>query len=170
MHYNCSMIGTRTIQEKTGIPPPASFSHPNPRIKSREQYISRVLTFLFVIIAVHSFTVGFCLVLHPPDILWLMGFSPIGEKFFPVQGGVFHILMCMFYLAVALRIEGYRNMIYLCFFLKSAASLFLVFYYLFVKSIIVVLLSGIVDGIMATAIITVYYYYRKQELKARYNE
>ncbi len=114
------------------------------------------LSFLFGLIALHSFLVGVGLVLHPPELIRMAGFQPVTEGFFPVQGGVFHILMSIFYLTVTLRKEGYRLLVHLSILVKSGAFGFLLVYYLWVSPIFAVLMSGIGDGAMAAVMIWAY--------------
>lgn len=123
------------------------------------------LSFVFWLIFLHSFFVGLALILHPPGIMRLLGFHSIGEAFFPVQGGVFHILIGIFYLTVVLRVEGFRAVIYLSIITKSMAFVFLLYYYFFVDEIFIVLFSGIADGAMAVIIIVAYQSYNRQTVK-----
>jgi hypothetical protein len=126
---------------------------------------SKRLSFVFWLISLHTFFVGLALIFHPPGILRMLGFHSIGEEFFPVQGGVFHILMGIFYLTVVLRVEGFRAVIYLSIITKSMAFVFLLYYYFFGEGIFIVLFSGIVDGALAVVIILAYQSYNRQALK-----
>lgn len=126
---------------------------------------SKRLSFVFWLISLHSFFVGLGLIFHPPGILRILGFDSIGEAFFPVQGGIFHILMGIFYLTVIMRVEGFKTVIYLSITAKSIAFVFLLYYYLLVDRILIVLLSGIVDGAMAIAIMLTYSSYLQQKSK-----
>ena len=126
---------------------------------------SKRLSFVFWVIFLHSFFVGLALIFHPPGVMRLLGFHSIGEGFFPVQGGVFHILMGIFYLTVVLRVEGFRAVIYLSIITKSMAFVFLLYYYFFVDGIFIVLFSGIADGAMAVIVILAYQSYNRQAVK-----
>lgn len=120
------------------------------------------LSLLFALIALHSFLVGVALILHPPVIMRFFGFHPIGEGFFPVQGGVFHIILSLFYLVVAFQLEGFRPSIVFSIIVKTTGFLFLMIYYFLVDPIIIVLFSGIGDGAMALAMLWAYLTFKKQ--------
>ena len=62
---------------------------------------SRRLRLLLRLVAAHSLAVGLALVLAPADVFVRLGYAPLGERFFPVQGGVFHIVMAAGYLMAA---------------------------------------------------------------------
>ena len=131
---------------------------------------SKRLSLVFWLIFLHSFFVGLALIFHPPGLMGMFGFHSIGEAFFPVQGGVFHIIMGIFYLTVVLRAEGFKTVIYLSMITKSMAFVFLLYYYLFVDGIFVVLFSGIVDGVMAVIIILAYRSYNRQAVEIHNRE
>lgn len=131
---------------------------------------SKRLSFVFGLIFLHSFFVGLALIFHPPRIMSMLGFHSIDEAFFPVQGGVFHIIMGIFYLTVVLRVEGFRVVIYLSMITKSMAFVFLLYYYIFIDGIFIVLFSGIVDGAIAVIIILAYRSYNQQAVKIHKRE
>lgn len=131
---------------------------------------SKRLSFVFWLIFLHSFFVGLALIFHPPGLMSMFGFHSIGEGFFPVQGGVFHIIMGIFYLTVVLRVEGFRAVIYLSVITKSMAFVFLLYYYIFIDGIFIVLFSGIADGAMAVIIILAYQSYNGQAVKIHNRE
>jgi hypothetical protein len=131
---------------------------------------SKRLSFVFWLIFLHSFFVGLALIFHPPGLMSIFGFHSIGEKFFPVQGGIFHIILGIFYLTVVLRVEGFRAVIYLSMITKSMAFVFLVYYYIFVDGIVIVLFSGITDGAMAVIIVLAYQSYNRQAVKIHNRE
>ena len=162
VYYNCSMIGVKTMQNKVELPKGLRLS-PGPwRIKSLINDASKRLSLLFWLIALHSFSVGWLLILHPAGLMHMFGFHPIGNDFFPVQGGVFHVLMSFFYLTIALRREGYRSMIYFSIVIKAGALVFLLSYYFFVEPILIVLISGVVDGVMAGVVTAAYHSFQQQ--------
>ncbi|MBU1938018.1 hypothetical protein KKG05_11515 [bacterium] len=113
---------------------------------------SRLVLILFLI-AIHSFLVGIGLIIRPGTLMLLFGFNPGYERFFPTQGGVFHIVMAIGYTMAALRINDYRCLIIFSIIVKSIAAVYLFIYYALVDSIWIVLVSGIGDGLMALAIL-----------------
>jgi len=115
----------------------------------------KLLVLLLWLIAIHSICFGISLVLLPCSIIEWFGFS-ISEKFFAVQGGVFHLIISYAYISGALNPEKSKPMIILSFITKFSATLFLFGYYLIVKHILVVLLSGIMDGLMGLAVLLLY--------------
>ena len=158
------MIRVSTAQKKTEFPKGQYLSWVLFMVSSLRYNASKRLTLLFWLIALHSFLVGWLLILHPAGLIDILGFKPIDNDFFPVQGGVFHVLMSILYLAVARRREGYRWIINFSILVKSGALVFLLSYYFFMEPIFMVLISGIVDGIMAGMIVAVYHSCRQQEL------
>ena len=131
---------------------------------------SKRLSLVFWLIFLHSFFVGLAFIFHPHRIMNMLGFHSIGEGFFPVQGGVFHIIIGIFYLTVVLRVEGFRTVIYLSMIAKSMAFVFLLYYYIFVDGIFIVLFSGIADGAMAVIIMLAYQSYNRQAVKIHNRE
>jgi hypothetical protein len=131
---------------------------------------SKRLSLLFTLIFIHSFLVGIALIFHPPEIMRMMGFHSISEDFFPVQGGIFHILMGIFYLSVVKRVEGFKTLIYFSIVAKLMAFVFLLFYYFLVDGILIVLVSGIADGAMALVIILAYLSYIQKTSKINEKE
>lgn len=113
---------------------------------------------LMWLIAIHSFLVGIALIFSSPAIFEFLGFEPYAEKFFPVQGGIFHIIMSIGYGLAAYDRKRFIGLVIFSIICKSTAFLFLIIYFIFVSSIYMVLHSAIGDGIMAILMI---YYYRK---------
>jgi hypothetical protein len=166
--YNCSMIRVKAAQEKAELPKGQCVSWVFFMVSSLRYNASKRLSLLFWLIALHSFLVGWLLILHPAGLIEMLGFNPIDNHFFPVQGGVFHILMSILYLAVARRWECYRWLINFSILVKSGALVFLLSYFFFMEPILMVLISGIVDGIMAGVIAAAYYSCRQQESASAY--
>lgn len=50
---------------------------------------------LLWLVALHSLAVGVGLLLQPADLLARAGYAPVGEPYFPSQGGVFHVVMAV---------------------------------------------------------------------------
>lgn len=115
----------------------------------------RIIPLLFGLIAFHSFLVGFFLIFHPFETINAFSYEATNEHFFAVQGGVFHVLMAMLYVLVALQRHHLRCLIYFSLFVKCSAAIFLFSYYLFVKRIFLVLVCGLGDFAMAILIFLV---------------
>lgn len=115
-------------------------------------YPDRVLSTVLWLVALHSIVIGLVLIAQPPLLMKLSGFSPESERFFPAQGGVFHILMAVAYVMGATDIEKYHYLIVFSIIVKAVATLFLMVYCFAVEFKWIVLLSGIGDGIMGLII------------------
>lgn len=118
-------------------------------------YIKLTKIFLYLV-ALHSFVVAIALMFSPSWLMEYFGYSSIGEPFFKVQAGVFHIVMVAAYLFAASEIPQNRVMLVFTVTIKFIATAFLVIYYMLVDSILVILLSGIGDFIMG--LILLYFY------------
>ncbi len=122
---------------------------------SKRDYL---IIFLWLV-AIHSFMVGLGLVLFPKPLIGMMGFETCTERFFPTQGGVFHIAMAVGYALAAWRPSRYDCLIQFSIIVKGIATLFLLSYFLFVDSILMVLFSGLTD--MAMGLILWWLYHEK---------
>ena len=114
--------------------------------------LRRGFTLLLWAVALHSALVGLGLIGLGPDVLTRFGFGSVSERFFAVQGGVFHLVMVMFYVSAARDPVGRRLLVRLIVATKTVAFLFLITYYLAVDPIPAVLLSALADGAMAALI------------------
>jgi len=108
-------------------------------------------TFLWLV-ACHSMVVGILMIIQPPGVIKLLGFSDIHERFFPTQGGVFHGVMAIAYIYGAIDIHKNKNMIIYAIIVKMAATGFLFFYYYFIEPHWIIFLSGAADFLMGAAI------------------
>lgn len=106
------------------------------------------LSIVLWLMAVHSFLVGVGLIIQVPKVMELFGFQPCHEHFFPAQGGVFHVVMAVGYALAAYDSVRYRCLVLFSIFVKVAASLFLISYFVFVDGILMILISGIGDGVL----------------------
>lgn len=120
----------------------------------------KALTIVLWFVAVHSFCVGVCLIVMPPSLFSYFGFG-IGEKFFSIQGGVFHIVMSICYLLAASKADKFSGLIIMSIITKFMATIFLVLYFTFIDHLLLVLFSGIVDGLMGVVILFTYFSYKK---------
>ena len=124
----------------------------------------RRLSLLLWAVSLHSLGVGLGLILTTPEAMQNYGFGFCGERFFPVQGGVFHIVMALAY-ALAARDPGrHFSLVVLTICAKSMALVFLLSYFFFVARIQTVLFSGIADGLMGLVVFLAYSSFRKAEL------
>jgi len=116
------------------------------------QYPDRVLSTILWLVAFHSLAMGLALIAQPALLMKLSGFSSECERFFPAQGGVFHILMAVAYIMGATNIEKYYYLAVFSIIVKAVATLFLMVYCFAVEFKWIVLLSGIGDGVMGLMI------------------
>ena len=116
------------------------------------QYPEKLLSAILWLVALHSIAMGLALIAQPTLLMKLSGFSSECERFFPAQGGVFHILMAVAYVMGATDIEKYHYLIVFSIIVKALATLFLIIYCFAVEFKWIVLLSGIGDGVMGLII------------------
>ena len=119
------------------------------------------LIIILWLVALHSFCVGLGLIFLPVSMMPLFGFREYTVNFFPIQGGVFHLVMVVAYVFAALDIDRNRACIYFAIIAKSIAFIFLMTYFLLFEPVITVLLSAISDGIMGLVIFMIYRAYLK---------
>ena len=120
----------------------------------------RLLIIILWLVTLHTVAVGIALIAMPISWLSFFGFSVI-EKFFTVQGGVFHLVLGMVYVSAALDIEHADRLVQISIAAKFTATVFLITYYLVVNPIWMSLVSGIGDGLMGGAILLAYLAYRR---------
>ncbi|MDY6974437.1 MAG: hypothetical protein SV775_19310 [Thermodesulfobacteriota bacterium] len=119
----------------------------------------KLLALILWLVALHSFLVGCGLVLQPPGLMAFAGFSLDYDRFFPAQGGVFHIVMAICYAMSAIDVGKSGRLIVFSIILKTTATAFLLIYYFVIDSKLIILLSGIGDGLMGLAILLSFCYY-----------
>jgi len=127
----------------------------SPRSAKSSQFnwnIDQIFQFTLWAIALHSLLIGIGLVYKPFQLMEFFGFHPCSERFFPTQGGVFHILMAIGYTYASIDLEKHQSLIHFAFIVKSVAAFYLFIYFFCVDYLIMVLFSGVVDGMMAIAI------------------
>lgn len=113
-------------------------------------------------IALHSLAVGVGLMAHPASLLAAVGYAPVGEPFFPSQGGVFHLVMAVCYALGARDPEGNEALIRFAIIVKFMAMAFLVVYWLANRHLLVVLGSGLVDGVMGAILLVMHQRWRQE--------
>ncbi len=112
----------------------------------------RRLRLLLALVALHSVGVGIGLMWHPATLLAACGFRPVGETFFIVQGGVFHIVMAVAYGLAAWDPARDERLIVFSVIVKMMATVFLMLYWSLFAQVPTILASGLVDAGMALAI------------------
>lgn len=124
-----------------------------------------ILTMVLLLIAIHSFCVGVGLVFRPFALMEYFGFVHCSGRFFPTQGGIFHIVMSVGYTMAAL--DRYRCLVFFSIVVKVTAMIFLFSYYFAVEQIWLVLASGVADGIMAVLISLSYIFYSRWQTEQK---
>lgn len=124
--------------------------------------ITRILSALLYLIALHSLVVGIVLVVIPFSGLEFFGYHDYHGSFFRVQGGIFHIVMAMIYSLAAWDPGRYRILVILTILAKFAATLFLFSYYFFAENIWMVIVSGAGDLIMGILVAALLFKLQKE--------
>lgn len=125
---------------------------------------TKYLSLFLWLVAVHSFLVGIGLILLPSSLLEFFGYGVCAERFFPSQGGVFHIAMAVGYAMAAYNSKRYECLILFSIIVKFIATIFLLIYFVFFSSIWLVILSGISDFLMGLIILILYRYAKQRRL------
>jgi len=128
----------------------------------------RRLSLILILVAIHSFCVGIGLIIRPDELMQLFCFGICYERFFPTQGGVFHIVMAVGYLMAAYNVDQYRCLVIFSIIVKIMATVFLFTYFIAVEQIWLVLVSGFSDGIMGIAIYVALLLYLKYQKKSEH--
>ena len=121
------------------------------------------LSIILYLVSIHSFFVGIGLIFMPGSLMKFFGFEIPVEKFFPVQGGIFHIVMCVIYALAASNIKRNSELIFVTIIAKFMATFFLLIYYIFVDNVWMVLSSAIADCLMGIAILILFVGYRRSK-------
>lgn len=123
---------------------------------------SELLVIVLWIIAFHSFCVGVGLITAPSELFEFFGYSKCTERFFPTQGGVFHIVMAIGYIMGALRVHKTEDLVVFTIIVKLCATVFLLIYFIALKQTWLILFSGLSDGLMG---LIVYWLYTNSKSK-----
>jgi hypothetical protein len=124
------------------------FKHP-------DKFLSTVLW----LVAIHSIIMGLALITQPVILMEWSGFRSGYERFFPAQGGVFHLLMAVAYIMGAINSKKYHFLIVFSIIVKAVATIFLLVYCFTIEFKWIILISGIGDGIMGMMIFAALEYY-----------
>lgn len=122
----------------------------------------KLLSLFLLLVALHSFLVGVGLIVFPPALMEFFGYGVCTERFFPSQGGVFHIAMAVGYAMAAYNLKRYECLIIFSIIVKFMATVFLFVYFFLVSSIWLVILSGISDFLMGLIILILYRFVKKR--------
>ena len=121
------------------------------------------LGLILYLVALHSLVVGLGLILLPLSQLPHFGFQVAVEKFFPVQGGVFHIVMSIAYAMAGYRKLRQEGLVGFSIMAKYVATIFLLSYGMFVQSVWMIWLSALGDVVLGSAILWAWRDCRRQE-------
>ncbi len=89
------------------------------------------------------------------------GFN-ISNRFFPLQGGIFHLVMVIVYIIAAFKPKNAFTPVIISLSAKMMAGIYLLLYYFFAEKITTVLLSGIGDFAMFFMILFSYMSFKNQ--------
>lgn len=128
----------------------------NMNLLTRKNYLP---IFLWLI-AVHSFLVGLALIISPLEVFEFLGYNTITERFFPTQGGVFHILMSVCYAFAVIKLGISYDLVEFAIIVKVIAGVVLFSYFLFVMPKFIILFSKIEDAVMAVVLWWIYSKYK----------
>lgn len=120
----------------------------NEKIFSKKNFLKIILW----LVAVHSAFVGIALIISPSEVFEILGYQKCTERFFPTQGGVFHIIMAVGYGFAANRSDYSNDLIVFSIIVKLLATLFLITYFILVMSNFIILFSALGDFIMGILI------------------
>ena len=117
-----------------------------------------IFSLMLYIISFHSLCVGAALMARPQKLMRRAGFASVNEPFFPVQGGMFHIIMAVGYALAGADLKFFAGLIIFSIIVKMLAMIFLIGYYLMFESKKIIFVSGVVDGVMGIFILYGYMY------------
>ena len=106
------------------------------------------LSVILWMVAAHSLVVGLLLLFVPAGVFEALGFSPLSERFYVAQGGVFHLLLATAYGMAAADPDRFGSLVIFSIIAKMSATVFLLIYFLLIDPILLVLLSAVGDAAM----------------------
>jgi hypothetical protein len=92
----------------------------------------------------------------PPKVMWVFGYTQVSDRFFQMQGGLFHIIMAIVYFYAGQNLSAIAILVKITIAAKLLASIFLILYYLSIEPIWMVLVSGVVDFLMGIIVLILY--------------
>ena len=113
----------------------------------------RALRLVIFLVSLHSFVLGFTMMVFPSSFLALVGWPALEGPFFPSQAGIFLMLLSLAYF---LGLE-HRGMVRFIILSKMAALAFLLFHFLFLGAPSVILPTALLDGVMGSALWVLYH-------------
>lgn len=114
-----------------------------------------LLKILLWLIALHSCIVGILLISLGDEGMRFFGFDE-GNPFFQIQGGIFHLVMCIAYLMASYDVITNRRLVIFIILAKCMASVYLLCYFSFVSEIPIILYAGLAEGFIAIAVLILY--------------
>ena len=120
----------------------------------------KILRIILKLVALHSLLVGIGLIFMPSNLIAYLGFNPCTERFFPTQGGVFHIIMAVAYLMGSSKSNKYECMIIFSIIVKLSATIFLLIYFIFITQTWMIIFSCISDCLMG---IVIWWFYSREK-------
>ncbi len=117
---------------------------------------NKYLIIFLWLVALHSLSVGFGLIVIPGAYMEYLGYGICNESFFRCQGGVFHIAMAVGYAMAAYNSKRFECLVLFSIIVKFIATIFLFSYSIFVNPLLVIILSGLSDFIMGIIILSLY--------------
>jgi hypothetical protein len=118
--------------------------------------VDKILSVFLWLVAIHSFLVGIGLIVLPYSVIEFLGFDPTFDRFFSIQGGVFHIAMAVCYTMAGYDKIKYRQLIIFSIIVKFIATIFLITYFIFISSQWMIIVSGISDLFMGVIVLYLY--------------
>ena len=116
----------------------------------------RILSIILWLVMLHSLAVGIGLIFMPAAWMPFFGFEPYVKNFYQMQGGIFHIVMCVAYSMAAIDYKKYDALVLFSITAKFIAFFFLFLYFLFVDSAWMIIFSAAADGLMGLIILWAY--------------
>ena len=120
--------------------------------------MKKILIAILWIISIHSLLVGFVLIASPEWLFNFLSFKPSGN-FFPVQGGVFYIVMAIVYALAACNVNKYKSLVIFSISAKFITAIFLFIYFSFAEHIWSILVFAITDGLLGLALLIAFFFY-----------
>jgi hypothetical protein len=132
--------------------PPRDVTRKSLMARDGGEAIAVLQTIVLFGVALHSLLTGIILIVQPDAFMRWAGWGVARPSFFAAQGGVFHVLVVALYLRAARRVPERRVLVPYIVFVKTAAAVFLISYYLCVEELLLILAAGLFDGSVAVVL------------------